>query len=68
MLWMKHSITLASDISESLTAEVNSRPHKLDLQTRKRRRHQYRLCYNCRQTTHLKARCPQSLQNTHQGK
>jgi len=29
------SHSLASDISESLTAEVNSRPHKLDLQTRK---------------------------------
>ena len=61
------SHSLAADISESLTAQVNSRPHKLYLQTRKKRRHQYRLCYNCRQTTRLKASCPQSLQNT-QGK
>jgi len=51
----------AADISESLTVQVNSRPHKLDLQTRKQRRHQYRLCYNCRQT-HLKTRCPQLIQ------
>ena len=62
------SHSLASNIPESLTAQVNSRPHKLDLHTRKQRRHQYRLCYNCRQTTHLKARCPQSLQDTHQEK
>jgi len=58
----------AADIPESLTAQVNSRPQNIDLQTRKQRRHRYRLCYNCRQTTHFKSRCPQSLQNTHQGK
>ena len=57
-----------TDIPESLIAQVNSRQHKPDLQTRKRRRHQYRLCYNCRQTTHLKAHCPQTLHNTHQDK
>jgi len=56
------SNSLAADISESLTAQVNSRPHKLDLQTRKQRSHQYRLCYNCRQTTHLKTCCSQLIQ------
>ena len=57
-----------TDIPKSLIAQVNSRQHKLDLQTCKQRRHQYRLCYNCRQTTHLKAHCPQTLHNTHQDK
>ena len=57
-----------TDIPKSLLSQVNSRKHKPDLQTRKRRRHQYRLCYNCRQTTHLKAHCPQTLHNTHQNK
>ena len=37
------SHSLADDISESLTAKVNSRLQNIDLQTRKRRRHQYRL-------------------------
>ena len=54
-----------TDIPESLLAQVNSKQHKPDLQTRKRRRHQYRLCYNCRKTTHLKAHCPQTIHNTH---
>jgi len=50
-----------TDIPEPLITQVNSRQHKPGLQTHKRRRHQYRLCYNCRQTTHLKAHCPQLL-------
>jgi len=50
-----------TDISESLITQFNCRQHKLDIQTGKRRRHQYRLCYNCRQTIHLKAHCPQTL-------
>jgi len=54
----------STDISESLIAQINCRQHKKVLQTRKRRRHQYRLCYNCRQTTHLKAHCPQILTST----
>ena len=57
-----------TDISKSFLAQVHSRKHKPDLQTRKRRRHKYRLCCNCRQTTHLKAHCPQTLHNTHQSK
>ena len=57
-----------TDISKSLLAHVNSRKHKPDLQTRKRRRHQYRLCYNCRQTIHLKAHRPQILHTIHQDK
>jgi len=57
-----------TDIPESLIAQVNSIQHKPDLQTRKQRRHQYRLCYNCRQTTHLKAHCPQTVHNTYKSK
>jgi len=57
-----------TDIPKSLIAQVNSRQHKLNLQTHKQRRHQYRLCYNCRQTTHSKVHCPQTLHNTHQDK
>ena len=57
-----------TDIPEPLITQVNSRQHKPDLQTHKQRRHQYRLCYNCRQTIHLKAHCPQTLHNTHQNK
>jgi len=53
---------LAVNIPESFTAQVNFRPQKLDLQTRKQRRHQYRLCYHCRQTGHLKSSCPQLIQ------
>ena len=62
------SHSIPTDIPESLIAQVNCKQHKLNLQTRKQRRHQYRLCYNCRQTTHLKAHCPQTLHNTHQDK
>jgi len=53
--------SLAADIPESLTAQVHSRPQKLDLQPRKQRKHQYRLCYHCRQTGHLKSRCPKRI-------
>jgi len=51
-----------ADIPESLTAQVNSRPQKLDPQPRKQRRYQYRLCYHYRQTGHLKSRCPKRIQ------
>jgi len=57
-----------TDIPESLITQVNSRQHKPDLQTRKKRRHQYRLCYNCRQTTHFNAHCPQMFHNTYRDK
>jgi len=60
------SHSLAAEIPEILTEQVNCRPQKLELQSRtntKQRRHQYRLCYKCRQTGHLKTHCTQFIEN-----
>jgi len=59
---------ILTDIPEFLTAQVNGGPHKPDLLTRSnttKRRHQYRLCYNCRQTGHLKKHCTRFLEQEH---
>ena len=51
-----YSHSPVADISEFLTPQVSPEIQKPELSKRsntKRRRHQHRLCYKCRQTGHL---------------
>jgi len=54
--------SLAVDVPDIFTDQVNCQPQRLALQSctnTKQRRHQHRLCCKCRQTGHFKTHCRQ---------